>query len=66
MLIISFDGMRSGKVEEFLRDNSNAVFNEIINDGVNAEYMIPLFPTLTFPNHYVYVKFAISVTFKLT
>jgi hypothetical protein len=55
VLIISFDGMQSGKFEEFLRDNPNAAFNEIINDGVKAEYMIPSFPTLTFPNHYTIV-----------
>ena len=55
VLMISFDGMQSGKFEEFLRDNPNSAFNEIINDGVKAEYMIPSFPTLTFPNHYTIV-----------
>jgi predicted AlkP superfamily pyrophosphatase or phosphodiesterase len=53
--MISFDGMRSSKFEEFLRDNPNSAFNEIIKDGVKAEYMIPSFPTLTFPNHYTIV-----------
>ena len=55
VLMIRFDGMQSGKFEEFLRDNPNSAFNEIINDGVKAEYMIPSFPTLTFPNHYTIV-----------
>jgi ectonucleotide pyrophosphatase/phosphodiesterase family member 5 len=55
ILMISFDGMRSSKFEEFLRDNPNSAFNEIIKDGVKAEYMIPSFPTLTFPNHYTIV-----------
>jgi predicted AlkP superfamily pyrophosphatase or phosphodiesterase len=54
-LMISFDGMQSGKFEEFLRDNPNAAFHEIIKSGVKADYMIPSFPTLTFPNHYTLV-----------
>jgi predicted AlkP superfamily pyrophosphatase or phosphodiesterase len=55
ILMISFDGMRSSKFEEFLKENPNSAFNEIIKDGVKAEYMIPSFPTLTFPNHYTLV-----------
>lgn len=49
ILMISFDGLRSTKFEEFLRSNPDCAFNQIINDGVKAEYMIPSFPTLTFP-----------------
>ena len=52
ILMISFDGMRSSKFEEFLQQNPHSAFNEIINGGIKAEYMIPSFPTLTFPNHY--------------
>ena len=56
VLVISFDGMRSSKFDEFLSDNPNSAFNsEFIKSGVKAEYMIPSFPTLTFPNHYTLV-----------
>ena len=47
--MISFDGLRSSKLEEFLDNNPDCAFNQIIKDGVKAEYMIPSFPTLTFP-----------------
>jgi hypothetical protein len=52
VLVFLFDGMQSAKFEEFLRDNPNSTFNQLINDGVKAEYMIPSFSTLTFSNHY--------------
>ena len=52
ILMVSFDGVRSSKFEEFLLNNPNCAFNEIIRSGVKAEYMIPSFPSLTFPNHY--------------
>jgi predicted AlkP superfamily pyrophosphatase or phosphodiesterase len=52
VLVFLFDGMQSAKFEEFLSDNPNSTFNQIINDGVKAEYMIPSFSTLTFSNHY--------------
>ncbi len=51
LLMISFDGLQAGKFETFLRQNPNCTFNKIIKNGVKANYMIPSFPTLTFPNH---------------
>ena len=54
-LMISFDGVRSSKFEEFIENNPDCAFNTIIKNGVKAEYLIPSFPSLTFPNHYTLV-----------
>ena len=68
VLVFLFDGMQSAKFEEFLRDNPNSTFNQVINDGIKAEYMIPSFSTLTFSNHYtlatgLYISFR-KILFK--
>ena len=45
VLLISLDGLHAGIFDKYLKDNVNSSFNEIINTGVKAEYMIPVFPT---------------------
>ena len=55
-LLISLDGFRADKLDEFLRDNPGSNFEkEFVNLGVKAQYMQPSFPSLTFPNHFTLV-----------
>lgn len=51
VLLISFDGFKDGYIER----NETPNFDRLIENGVKAEYMIPVFPTKTFPNHYTVV-----------
>jgi predicted AlkP superfamily pyrophosphatase or phosphodiesterase len=51
LLLISIDGF----MNEYLERNETPNFNRLINQGVKAEYMIPAFPTKTFPNHFTIV-----------
>lgn len=48
VLLISFDGF----INEYVERNPTPNFDRFIADGVQAEYLIPVFPTKTFPNHY--------------
>lgn len=52
LILISFDGMRADKFDEFVRENPSCNFNRIIKNGLKADYMKPSFPSQTFPNHY--------------
>lgn len=55
-LMISFDGFRASKLNEFLRNDPNSFLQrEFVEKGVKAEYMLPSFPSLTFPNHFTLV-----------
>lgn len=51
LLIISFDGF----MNEYLERNETPNFDRFIENGVKAEYLVPAFPTKTFPNHYTIV-----------
>lgn len=51
LLLISFDGF----MNEYIERNDTPNFDRLIANGVQAEYMIPVFPTKTFPNHYTIV-----------
>jgi predicted AlkP superfamily pyrophosphatase or phosphodiesterase len=48
LILISFDGFRPDYLERFDLPN----FKRLGQRGVRAEAMIPVFPSLTFPNHY--------------
>jgi alkaline phosphatase D len=48
VVIISFDGFRYNYNDSIELPN----FNDIAKNGVKAEWMIPVFPTVTYPNHY--------------
>lgn len=48
LLLISIDGFRADYTE--LYETLNLSY--IAEQGIQAEYMIPVFPTKTFPNHY--------------
>ncbi|MFC0878699.1 ectonucleotide pyrophosphatase/phosphodiesterase [Saccharicrinis sp. FJH2] len=48
VVVLSMDGFRW----DYTSRTSTPAFDELAADGVKAEYMVPSFPTKTFPNHY--------------
>lgn len=48
VLLVSFDGF----MNEYLDRNPTPNFDRMIEGGVKADHLIPVFPTKTFPNHY--------------
>ncbi len=48
-LLISLDGFRADKLNEYIKNNPTTNFLKIVDYGVKADYMVPSFPTLTFP-----------------
>lgn len=50
-ILISLDGFRA----DFLQRGLTPSLNALIRSGVSPEYMLPSFPTVTFPNHYTLV-----------
>lgn len=51
IILISLDGFRYDYLEKF----HPKTLNELAQTGVRAKWMIPSFPTKTFPNHYAIV-----------
>ncbi len=51
VILISLDGFRYDYLDKFAPPQMNA----LARDGVRAKWMIPSFPTKTFPNHYAIV-----------
>lgn len=47
-ILISLDGFRA----DFLQRGLSPRLNAFIGEGVSPKYMLPSFPSLTFPNHY--------------
>ena len=50
-ILISLDGFRA----DFLDRGLTPTLNQFINEGVSPKYMMPSFPSVTFPNHYTLV-----------
>ncbi|MDQ3219166.1 MAG: alkaline phosphatase family protein, partial [Acidobacteriota bacterium] len=48
VMLISIDGFRYDYFEKF----QPPTLNKLAREGVRARWMIPSFPTKTFPNHY--------------
>ena len=48
VILISLDGFRYDYIDKY----SPPTLNTLARDGVRAKWMIPSFPTKTFPNHY--------------
>lgn len=48
VILISLDGFRYDYIDKY----SPPTLNRLAKDGVRAKWMIPSFPTKTFPNHY--------------
>ena len=51
LLVISFDGLQAGKFDEWLQKTPSSNFGKFINEGTKAEYMVPSFPAVSWPNH---------------
>jgi predicted AlkP superfamily pyrophosphatase or phosphodiesterase len=51
VLLVSLDGFRPDYLERF----EAPVLNRLARTGVRADYLIPVFPTKTYPNHYTIV-----------
>ncbi len=50
-ILISLDGFRA----DFLQRGLTPTLNAFIAEGVSPKYMLPSFPSVTFPNHYTLV-----------
>ncbi|KAI5857821.1 alkaline-phosphatase-like protein [Tricharina praecox] len=50
-LLISLDGLRA----DFLNRHLTPTLTSFINSGVSPPYMVPSFPSVTFPNHWTIV-----------
>ncbi|KAL9600442.1 MAG: hypothetical protein Q9219_003195 [cf. Caloplaca sp. 3 TL-2023] len=50
-ILISLDGFRA----DFLRRGLTPTLNSFVAEGVSPKYMLPSFPSVTFPNHYTLV-----------
>ncbi|KAL2816251.1 alkaline-phosphatase-like protein [Aspergillus cavernicola] len=50
-ILISLDGFRA----DFLSRGLTPTLNAFIADGVSPQYMLPSFPSVTFPNHFTLV-----------
>ena len=62
VLMVSFDGFS----QDYLNKVSTPNFDEIAKQGVVSKGLIPVFPTLTFPNHYSIATGAYSETHNIT
>ncbi|ORY14586.1 alkaline-phosphatase-like protein [Clohesyomyces aquaticus] len=47
-ILISLDGFRA----DFLYRGLTPTLNEFVKNGISPKYMLPSFPSVTFPNHY--------------
>jgi predicted AlkP superfamily pyrophosphatase or phosphodiesterase len=50
-ILISLDGFRA----DFLQRHISPTLTDFIHQGVSPKYMLPSFPSLTFPNHFTLV-----------
>ena len=48
LILVSFDGFRADYLDRFALPN----FQRVMQRGARARGMVPVFPSLTFPNHY--------------
>ncbi|MBP6798411.1 MAG: alkaline phosphatase family protein, partial [Luteimonas sp.] len=48
VVVLSFDGLPAGTIG----DGSMPTLDALARTGVHAQWLVPSFPTLTFPNHY--------------
>lgn len=48
LILMSFDGFRADFLDRFDLPN----FRRVMQEGTRARAMVPVFPSLTFPNHY--------------
>lgn len=61
LLVISLDGLRADKLDEFIKENPSSTFKRISDNGLKADYMVPIFPSSTFPNHFTLVTGRLNI-----
>ena len=49
VIMVSFDGFR----HDYINKTETPHFDKLEKEGVKAKSLIPIFPSLTFPNHYM-------------
>jgi len=62
VIMVSFDGFRY----DYINKTETPNFDKLAKNGVKAESLIPVFPSLTFPNHYSIATGAYSGTHNIT
>ncbi len=62
VLMVSFDGFRYDYID--MCDTPN--FDKVAKNGIKAESLIPVFPSLTFPNHYSIATGSYAGTHNIT
>jgi predicted AlkP superfamily pyrophosphatase or phosphodiesterase len=55
LLLISLDGFRADKFEEFIKENPTSNLRKFAKEGIKADFIKPSFPSLTFANHWTLV-----------
>lgn len=60
LILVSLDGFCWDYLDEFKAQTPH--LNQLASEGVRMERLIPVFPSLTFPNHYTIVRQADIVT----
>jgi len=53
LILVSLDGFRWDYLQKFKAETPR--LNQLASEGVHMERLIPVFPSLTFPNHYTIV-----------
>lgn len=48
VIIVSLDGFR----KEYLARGLTPTLQVLSDNGITTEYLLPVFPSITFPNHY--------------
>jgi len=51
VLLVSFDGFRW----DYLEKNPTPNLHKLIQTGARAKELVPIYPSVTFPNHYTIV-----------
>jgi len=62
VIMVSFDGFR----HDYMNKTETPNFDKLEKEGVKAESLIPVFPSLTFPNHYSIATGSYAGTHNIT
>lgn len=62
LLVVSFDAFRP----DYLHRNVTPNLNRIRQDGVSAEFMMNVFPTKTFVNHFTIATVSVSILIEFS
>ena len=66
LLVISFDGLQAAKLDDWLKENPSSNLKRFIDEGAKAEYMVPSFPAVSWPNHMTLVTGKLLTEVKAT